>query len=201
MFSVFKASKGRKLLSWCLFAAFTLTAGVAFASSGGDGGHVAEAKHWLTTDTARVLNFVVLMSLLVFVLRKPVSNALSGRIDTIRDELDTLESQKADAEKTLAEYETKIATLETEVEAILAQYKEQGETAKKRIFAEAELHAAKLEEQAKRNIDHEFKAARADLKAEIMALALEKAEELIREKINADDQDKLVDDYLDKVVV
>ncbi|WP_300667551.1 F0F1 ATP synthase subunit B [Desulfoluna sp.] len=176
----------------------SLTAGVAFASGGGE--HVAEAKHWITTDTARVLNFVVLMSLLFFVLRKPVSNALSGRIDSIRDELDTLEKQKADAEKTLAEYETKIATLDSEVEVILGQYREQGETAKKRIFAEAELHAAKLEEQAKRNIDHEFKAARVDLKAEIMALALEKAEELIQEQITADDQDKLVDDYLNKVV-
>ncbi len=200
MVHVFRTSKGRRLMFWGLFAALTLTAGAAFASSGG-GGHVVESKHWLTTDTARVLNFAVLMSLLVFVLRKPVSNALSGRVESIRNELDTLETQKVDAEKALAEYKTKIVTLESEVDAILAQYKEQGDAAKKRICAEAELYAAKLEEQARRNIDHEFNAARADLKAEIMALALEKAEELIQEKINADDQDKLVDDYLTKVVM
>ncbi|SCY79526.1 F0F1 ATP synthase subunit B [Desulfoluna spongiiphila] len=199
MRDVFKSSGGRRLLFWGLFVALTLTAGAAFASSGG--GHAAEAKHWLTTDTARVLNFVVLMGFLFFVLRKPVSNALSGRISTIKDELDTLEKQKADAEKTLAEYETKIATLEDEVEVILGQYRDQGEAAKKRIMEEAELHAVKLEEQAKRNIDHEFKAARADLKAEIMALALSRAEALIQEKINTDDQEKLVDDYLNKVVV
>lgn len=198
MRDVFKRSGRRRLLFWGLFAVLTLTAGVAFASGGG---HAAEAKHWLTTDTARVLNFVVLMGFLFFVLRKPVAKALSGRIDTIRDELDTLEKQKADAEKTLAEYETKIASLESEVDVILDQYRAQGETAKKRILQEAELHAAKLEAQAKRNIDHEFKAARADLTAEIMALSLEKAEALVREKINADDQDKLVDDYLTKVVV
>jgi len=199
MRDVFKSSGRRRLLFWGLFAVLTLTAGAAFASSGG--GHAAEAKHWLTTDTARVLNFVVLMGFLFFVLRKPVSNALSGRISTIKDELDTLEKQKADAEKTLAEYETKIATLEDEVEVILGQYRDQGEAAKKRIMEEAELHAVKLEEQAKRNIDHEFKAARADLKAEIMALALSKAEALIQEKISTDDQEKLVDDYLTKVVV
>ncbi|VFQ43390.1 F0F1 ATP synthase subunit B [Desulfoluna butyratoxydans] len=194
-----KSSGGRRLLFWGLFAALTLSAGMAFASSGG--GHAAEAKHWLTTDTARVLNFVVLMGFLFFVLRKPVSSALSGRIGSIRDELDTLEQKKADAEKTLAEYETRIATLESEVEVILGQYREQGEAARTRIMEEAKLHAAKLEEQAKRNIDHEFKAARTDLKAEIMALALEKAESLIQEKINTDDQEKLVDDYLNKVVV
>lgn len=200
MMHVVNASKGRRLLFWGLVTALTLTAGAAFASSGG-GEHVAASKHWLTTDTARVMNFVVLMSLLVFVLRKPVANALSGRIDTIRDELETLEKQKADAVKTLSVYETKIATLEREVEVILGQYKEQGEAAKKRIFAEAELHAAKLEAQAKRNIDHEFKTARADLMAEIMTQALEKAEAMIREQITADDQEKLVDDYLKKAVV
>ena len=200
MVHVFKTSKGRRILFFGLFAALTLTAGAAFASSGG-GGHVAEAKHWLTTDSARVLNFGVLMVLLVLVLRKPVSEALSGRIAAIKDELGSLEDQKSDAEKTLAEYENKIATLESEVDVILAQYNEQGETAKKRIYAEAELHAAKLEEQAKRNIEHEFNAARVDLKAEIMDMALERAEALIQEKINTADQDKLVDDYLNKVVV
>ena len=34
----------------------------------------------------------------------------------------------------------------------------------------------------------------------VQTLALEKAESLIQEKINTDDQNKLVDDYLNKVV-
>jgi sensor histidine kinase regulating citrate/malate metabolism len=39
-----------------------------------------------------------------------------------------------------------------------------------------------------------------DLKAEIVEKALAKAEAIIKEQINSDDQEKLVDDYLEKVV-
>ena len=199
MFHALKAPKAKTLLTWGLAISLTLVAGAAFAASSAHGG--GEAKHWLMTDTARVMNFAVLAGLLFFVLRKPVSEALSGRIEAIKSELETLEGQKADAEKTLAEYKTKIASLASEKEQILAQYKVQGEAAKKRILEEAETYAEKLEIQAKRNNESEFKSARAELKAEIMAEAFEKAEALIQEKISGDDQDKLVDDYLEKVVV
>lgn len=199
MFHALKAPKAKTLLTWGLAISLTLVAGAAFAASSAHG--AAEGKHWLMTDTARVMNFAVLAGLLFYVLRKPVSEALSGRIEAIKSELETLEGQKADAEKTLAEYKTKIASLASEKEQILAQYKVQGEAAKKRILEEAETYAEKLETQAKRNIESEFKSARAELKAEIMAEAFEKAEALIQEKISGDDQEKLVDDYLEKVVV
>jgi F-type H+-transporting ATPase subunit b len=42
--------------------------------------------------------------------------------------------------------------------------------------------------------------AKAELKAEIVAKALAKAETIIKEEINSEDQEKLVDEYLEKVV-
>jgi len=38
------------------------------------------------------------------------------------------------------------------------------------------------------------------LKEEILQVALVKAEEIIKAKISSEDQDRLVDDYLEKVV-
>jgi F-type H+-transporting ATPase subunit b len=76
----------------------------------------------------------------------------------------------------------------------------QGEDAKVRILKEAEAAAEKLKEQASKNIEHEFLQAKAELKAEIVEKALAKAEAIIKEKINSEDQDKLVDEYLEKVV-
>ena len=57
-----------------------------------------------------------------------------------------------------------------------------------------------MEEQARRNIDHEFKQAKLELQQEILEKALEKSEEILKNKITAKDQEKLVDEYLDKVV-
>jgi F-type H+-transporting ATPase subunit b len=87
-----------------------------------------------------------------------------------------------------------------ESKQIVDNYIKQGEEAKTRIIAEAEAQAEKLEEMAKRSIEQEFKTAKARLQKEIAAKAMEKASEVIKASISADDQERLVDQYLKKVV-
>lgn len=189
--------KYRNLRRICLLTVFfILTAGIACAFASEHGGQ----KHWTTDDWIRVMNFAVLAGALFFILKKPVADALNGRIEKIKTQLEDLEAQKLNAEKTLAEYESKIATLEDEVANIEAQYREQGEAAKQKILEAAKNSADKLEAQAKRNIENEFQRAKQELQAEIMTKALEKAEELVKKSISAEDQDQLVDEYLKKVV-
>ena len=177
-------------------------AGPALASS--DGGHGegggGESKGWVATDTYRVMNFGVLAIALFFLLRKPVSKALNARIEGIKDELADLENRKERAEKELAEYERKLATLDGEAEKIISEYERQGEEARKRILSEAEQAAEKLQQQAQRNIAFEYKNAKARLQEEVLEVALGKAEALIRSSMTGDDQERLVDEYLEKVV-
>lgn len=167
-----------------------------FAASGGEGG----SKGWLATDTYRVLNFAVLAGGLVFLLRKPLAQALGSRIKGIQAQLEDLEAKKAEAEKILSEYNAKIARLSQESEGIVAEYIRQGNEAKARILKEAEASAYKLEEQARRNIEAEFEMAKQRLQQDVIEKAMIKAEEIIKKNITADDQNRLVDEYLDKVV-
>jgi len=176
-----------------------ISAGIALASSAG-GEEAAEHAGWLATDTYKLINFAVLAGALFYLAKKPVKEFFSSRIKSIKDELADLEQKKADAEKKLAGYADKIANLDKESEKIIEAYVRQGEDARKRILAEAELQAVKLEEMAKRNIEQEFKVAKAALMQEIAEGAFERAEGLIRESISSEDQDRLVDDYLNKVV-
>ncbi len=173
--------------------------GAVFASA--EGGHdQAASKGWVATDWYRVMNFSVLAIALFFVLKKPLSQALNARIKGIKDELETLESKKKEAEIQLAEYNKKLSLLEGEAERLIAEYVKQGEEARVRIIKEAESTAVKLEEQAKRHIEQEFKQAKSQLQEEILQVALVNAEEIIKAKISSEDQDRLVDDYLEKVV-
>ncbi len=168
--------------------------------SHGDAHAEVKAKGWLPTDTYRVLNFAVLAGALVFLLRKPISQALDSRIKGIQAQLEDLEAKKAEAEKVLSEYNAKIAKLSQESEGIVAEYIRQGNEAKARILKEAEASAYKLEEQARRNIENEFEVAKQRLQQDIFEKAMTKAEEIIKKNITADDQNRLVDEYLDKVV-
>jgi len=174
-------------------------AGAALAASGG-GEHGAEAKGWAATDTYRVMNFAVLFIALFFILKKPVSQALNGRIEGIKTELEGLEAKKKEAEKKLSEYNEQIAFLDREADKIIAEYIKQGEAARERILEESKKAAEKLEDQSRRNIENEFKNAKLKLQKDILEKALTKAEELLKDKITSEDQNRLVDEYLDKVV-
>jgi F-type H+-transporting ATPase subunit b len=176
-----------------LFVIFSISTALCASGEGG-------TKGWVSTDTFRVMNFTVLAVALFFVLRKPLSQALSSRIKGIKEQLDELEAQKAEAEKKLAEYNQKLAQLEKEAEKIVDDYVRQGNEAKARILKEAEASAEKLQVQARRNIEHEFAQAKLELQKEIFEKSLVKAEEIIRSKFSGKDQDRIVDDYLKKVV-
>ena len=176
------------------FSVFTIS--TTMAASHDEAG----PKGWISTDTFRVLNFVALAAALVFILRKPLSHALGSRIKGIKEQLEDLEIRKAEAEKKLAEYKEKLAQLEKEAEKIIDDYIKQGHEAKARILKEAESSAEKLKAQARRNIEHEFEQAKLKLKEEIFETSLQKAEEIIKNKISPDDQDRIVDEYLKKVV-
>ncbi len=173
--------------------------GVVWASSGGDG-HGGVHNAWLKIDTWKILNFGILAVAGFFLARKPVVQFFSSRAKSIKDEINELELKKIDAEKQLAEYQAKFKNLDQESKLIVEDYIKQGEEARLRIIGEAEVQAQKLEDMAKRNIQQEFKSAKAKLQQEIVEKAMEKAEKFIKTSITSDDQDKLVDEYLKKVV-
>ena len=190
---IFKKGSIMMVIMTMLFFCFI---GVSLASSEGE----TKSKGWVATDTYKVMNFGVLAIGLFLLMRKPVSQALNSRISGIKEQLSELEEKKQAAEKQLAEYTEKFSSLEQETEKLIEDYIRQGNAAKARIIDEAKKSAEKLEEQARRNIDHEFKQAKLELQQEILEKALEKSEKILKDKITAKDEEKLVDEYLDKVV-
>lgn len=175
--------------------------GEALGASGEGHEKENEQKRWVATDTYRVMNFAVLAAALFFLLRKPASQALAGRIKGIKNQLSELESKKEAAEKQLAEYNKRLSLLDQEAEKIVDEYIRQGNEAKVKILQQAEAAVEKLNEQAQKTIEYEFKQATMKLQEEILEKALAKAEGIIREKISSEDQNRLVDEYIEKVVV
>lgn len=177
-----------------------VSAGLVFAASGGGEHGGGNGGGWAATDTYRVMNFAVLAIALFFLLKKPASQFLSDRIQNIREQLEDLEAKKIEAEKKLALYEERLSALSDESEKIIDQYKQQGIALRDKILEEAASAADKLEEQARRTIDHEFAQARHQLEEEVFEKAIAKAEEKLKKNITDQDQNKLVDEYLTKVV-
>jgi F-type H+-transporting ATPase subunit b len=140
-------------------------------------------------------------AVLVFIFKKfNLKGFFTKRTESIANTLNELEVKKAEAEKTYEEYKQKLSQLDKETDRILQEYIEQGEREKARIIANAEKAAAEIRVATDRAIDQEIKSAKEGLQAEIAELSVTAAEALLKEKIGAEDQQKLVDDFMKKVV-
>jgi len=195
-----KMRKARYVISLLVVISVLFAFGSVWASS--EGGHGGEGGLNKTKDLIfRLMNFGLLVGVLIFLLRKPMAQGLEARRQGIKDQLGDLERQKQEAESQLAEYKQKLDRLDQEVEKIVAEYVRQGEAAKAKILEEAKASAEKLREQAKKNIEQEFASAKQQLKAEMAEQAVAMAEELIRKSIRDEDQERIIDEYLERVVV
>ncbi|MDD5153791.1 MAG: F0F1 ATP synthase subunit B [Desulfovibrionales bacterium] len=169
-----------------------------FASGHGEGHGYSSVLWW---DLVwRTMNFTILAAVLFKVLKKPVSNLLSGRQASIKDNFDELDVKKSEAEKRYAEYERKLSTIEQEAKKVIQEYIEQGEAEKKRIIEDAEKTAESIKKQAQFAVEQEMKRAKLVLSAEAAELSVKLAEDLIKRNLNESDHKKLIDEYIAKVV-
>jgi F-type H+-transporting ATPase subunit b len=148
----------------------------------------------------RLLNFAIMAGILIWLLKKPVSNYFTSRRETIQKTLADLEQKKKEAEKHCAEYKAKLAALDEETEKIVTEYIEEGEAEKQKIIAEAQKQAEYIKQQAQLAINQEIRAAREALQEEIAELSAVAAEDILKKNIRTEDQERLIQDFTTKVV-
>lgn len=148
----------------------------------------------------RCVNFAILVGVLYKLLKNPIVNYFSTRRRNIQQLLEEMEQRKEEAERRCAEYKAKLALLDQEVEKIVNEYVEQGERERAKIIEAAERQSEYIKQQAQLAIQQEMKAAKDALRAEVAELTVKAAEDILRERIVDEDQTKLVEEFMVKVV-
>lgn len=177
-----------------LVFAFAVT---ALASSGE--AHHVDSGVLLKDFLWRILNFAVTFGLLAYFVTKPIRRGLAGRREGIEKTLLQAENARKEAEAKFAEYDSKLARAAGEVEEIYAEIRREGELERQRILANAQEMAAKIRQEAERTAANEVAKARAELRQEAAQMAVRLAEDILRRNMTAQDQDRLVEEYMQKV--
>ncbi len=185
----------RTLVCSVLVAAVLACASLALASGGGDGHGGGLLKDFLY----RIFNFAIMFGLLAYFVTKPLKNGMAGRRAAIEKSLEEARKAQAEAEAKFAEYETKLAKANEEIEEIYAAIRREGELERDQIIASAKEMAVKIEQDADKNASLAVEKARAELRQEAARLAVSLAKEMVEKKFTADDQKRLVDEYIEKV--
>lgn len=170
--------------------------GTALASEGG--GH-GGGLNW-TDFFLRLVNFVILLAALIYLLKKPIASFFTKRREDIQGLLTELEAKRREADKKSAEYQAKLSALEAETKKIISELIAEGEAEKAKIIDAAHRQAEYLKEQAKLAIQQEIKAAKESLQEEIAELSVVEAEKILRDKLFASDQERLIREFMTRVV-
>ncbi|MDU0457107.1 MAG: ATP synthase F0 subunit B [Geobacteraceae bacterium] len=189
------------VFSLAYVAMLVFVADAGFASEAGGGAHHPDSGAQMKDFAWRVLNFVILVGILVYALKKAdLKGSLAARQAEIEKSLKDAEAARDAAESKLREYSAKLDQASKEIDELHAAIVSEGEREKVRIVAEAKSAAEKIVAQAALSAEQETLKARNELRVEAARLAVEIATGKLSGSIQKNDHDRFVGEYLDKVV-
>lgn len=140
----------------------------------------------------KFLNLAVFTIAAIYVLRKPISQALSSRREAIQQELVTAQQQREQALARVSEADSLLSHVDDEVRRIQEQAREEAKSERERIAAAAALEMEKLKQQAQREIETADKLARQGLRKFLATKSVEVARQSIRTQMRPEDDTALI---------
>jgi F-type H+-transporting ATPase subunit b len=168
---------------------------LAFSGGGSENGGLLSVSGGLMIWTA--VTFLVLLFVLTKLAWKPILNSLGEREKFIKDSLENAEKAQKEAERLMEENNERLAKSEEEAQKIIAQGREYADKLKNQILEESKSNAKKMIEDASSEIERKNQEAFTNLKEQVVDIAIQAAEKIIREDLDKEKQSKLVNKYLE----
>ncbi|MEO6050132.1 MAG: hypothetical protein ABIP78_02230 [Pyrinomonadaceae bacterium] len=140
----------------------------------------------------KFLNLVIFIALMVYVAKKPLSEAFKAKREQIRFELIKAEEEKQAALNKLIATEAKLVQLETEKADILQNAKDEAAFEKKRLTDQTKIEIARLRQQSQSELARLTGQSRAELRRFSAEESVRLAEEKLRAQIDGEKDARLV---------
>lgn len=147
----------------------------------------------------RWFNLLLFVGLMVYILRRPVGEAMRARREGIRRELMRAQEERAAALAKLEEVEARLARLDDEVKAVREQAEREAAEERERISRSTEDEMRRLREQARQEIESAAKSARYELRRFSAEQSVRMAEEMIRREMRPEDDARLIGEYVEEL--
>lgn len=141
-------------------------------------------------------NFIILIAILVYFLRKPVVNYLSRRSQKIKQDLSLARRERREARSKLEDISGRLSRLDEELSSMKKGFLQEAQRERKRVLSEAKKEAEELLEATHQKIQSEVKLARRRLQEYIARLSVEEAERMLKGTLTDKDQEALIRRYL-----
>jgi F-type H+-transporting ATPase subunit b len=175
-----------------VYSLILLTAEGAHAEKGGFVAFYEKYLNYPGFEAWKFINLAIFTAIIIYLVKKPLSDAFKAKREAIRAELIKAEEEKQAALSQLTSAEAKLVSLEAEKAAVLKKAKDEAAAEAARLANEAELEVKKMHEQTAGEITRLSQHTKAQLRKYSAEESIRLAEEKLRAKINADNDSRLV---------
>ena len=141
-------------------------------------------------------NLALLIGLVLMFVRRPVGDALRTRALEIRKDLTDSARARDEAEQHHSEVAARLVAIESEIQTLRDEAIAEAAILEAKLIERAHEEAQRIADGAERKIRDEAQRARTELRRDAVELAVELAENTLKTKIDAQDQQRLAREFL-----
>jgi F-type H+-transporting ATPase subunit b len=146
-----------------------------------------------------IVNVAILLAALYYLLYKPVKKFMAARSGRIEKQIDEAGQKQEKAEAAFAESRDKLKEAEREAAETVSKGTQQAQTQADQILRSVRAEADGIVRQARTEADELRKNMRESIRDETASLAVSIAGMLLGREISAEDNMRLIDDFIGKV--
>jgi len=140
----------------------------------------------------KFLNLAIFTAAGIYVLRRPISQALLARRESIKQEIVAAQTERERALAQVAEADALLSKLDNDVRAVHEQSRKEAEAERQRLATSTAREIEKLKQQASREIETADKVARKELRQFLAKRSVELARESVRSQMRPEDDTHLI---------
>jgi len=164
-------------------------------------GAAGAASHGINGGTAifQLVIFLILLALLKKFAWGPIMGIMKQREEFVANEINSAEKNRIESSKLLEEQRALLKEARTEAKELIDNAKAQGELQRETIIADARKDAERLKNSALLEIEQQKEKAVVAIREQVSSLSVLIASKVIEKELSEQDQEKLINDYIQEV--
>lgn len=147
----------------------------------------------------QLISFAAAVFVLWKIAWKPVIAFMESRKNKIEDDINKAQESRENAIKLENSYKNELSEINNRAKEIFNKAQAEGNIFKENIIREAHEEARKIIESAKKDIGAEKEKIKKELQNEALDLSILISEKILKDKINVNYQEKIVNDFIEKL--
>ncbi|MFB9973678.1 MULTISPECIES: F0F1 ATP synthase subunit B [Allobacillus] len=147
----------------------------------------------------QLITFIILLALITKFAWKPLMNVMQEREQHIASEIDQAEQSNQEAKRLMNEANDELKNTRQNAQQIIDDANETAKNQQADLIKAAKEEAARIKENARLEIEQERDKAIQALQTQVGSLSVQIASKVIEKELSETEQEKLINDYLEKV--